>query len=86
METARVASDIIVGVRSWGACPGSPRPISRNMASVRGFGREAGSVPAETERHPAGGSELKIASAMRDRQAFSTQTKRTVRIVTLSLP
>lgn len=36
-----------------------------------------GRVPAEVARHPGGGFALKIASAMSDRQEFSTQMNRT---------
>jgi hypothetical protein len=47
-----------------------------------GCGRLAGRVPAETADHPLGGSLLNRASAIKERPAFSMQTKRTVRSVT----
>jgi hypothetical protein len=47
------------------------------MGPVRGFGAEDGSVPAEIARQPGGARALNIASAIKDRQAFSTQMNRT---------
>ncbi len=47
------------------------------MPSVRGLGAAEGWVPAEMARHPIAGFQLNIASAIRDRQAFSTQMSRT---------
>jgi len=48
------------------------------MPSVLGFGAVAGRVPAEVARQPRAGFQLNIASAMRERHAFSTQMNRTV--------
>jgi len=48
------------------------------MGAVRGFADTAGFVPAEIAVHPSGGFVLNIASAISDRQEFSTQMNRTV--------
>jgi len=76
----RTAASCMAGtVSSWGRWAGRCTPISSSMGPVRPWGVAAGRVPADAAFHPGGGSALKIASAINERAAFSTQMKSTVR-------